>query len=311
MGILNTNTELYDKLKLTANLILNVYKEYREEDIAQTKHGKFGVRIDHKYEEVKEDSKWVINTTKYKTKTGGKIWKKRYYTIAMSGIYPGVGNEKILIVAFRGTQTGVEWMYNCDASKAWMYHDTKFGSAAITKKQKNKYMGNVHKGFYSIYNDIRKYLHLDVTNFLKKYDNQQIIICGHSLGGAIATLAALDVSKTHGVVPTLYTYGAPRVGNEEFKFNLENYVFVNRVAHAIDPVTGLPLKSKWHVHGGATRIEYPSKQKFNVKKNFKTHDLLHYQKLLLSPVYYQAFVSVPHKHAWSKKYRELGVEDIK
>lgn len=45
----------------------------------------------------------------------------------------------------------------------------------------------------------------------------QIYISGHSLGGAIATLAAYEVSRAHPdrhVV--LYTFGSPRVGNAQF-----------------------------------------------------------------------------------------------
>lgn len=53
----------------------------------------------------------------------------------------------------------------------------------------------------------------------------QVYITGHSLGGALAILAAFDLSllsAKQGVAISCYTYGAPRTGNHAFakKYNL-------------------------------------------------------------------------------------------
>lgn len=42
------------------------------------------------------------------------------------------------------------------------------------------------------------------------------MIAGHSLGGAIAALMAVDVARLGYKVDHFYTYGAPRIGNPEF-----------------------------------------------------------------------------------------------
>ena len=57
---------------------------------------------------------------------------------------------------------------------------------------------------------------------------------GHSLGAALATLAA----DRYGNVQGLYTYGSPRVGDRNFKedFNVNAYRFVNNS----DIVTKVP-----------------------------------------------------------------------
>lgn len=45
----------------------------------------------------------------------------------------------------------------------------------------------------------------------------RVLVTGHSLGGALAMLCALDVArKWHGVDLSCYTFGAPRVGNPIF-----------------------------------------------------------------------------------------------
>ncbi|KAF2706170.1 alpha/beta-hydrolase [Pleomassaria siparia CBS 279.74] len=69
----------------------------------------------------------------------------------------------------------------------------------------------------------------------------KVISTGHSLGGALATIAA-GVLRKQGVVTDLYTYGAPKVGKKAFADVLadgktgENF----RVTHLNDPVSRLP-----------------------------------------------------------------------
>jgi lipase (class 3) len=73
-----------------------------------------------------------------------------------------------------------------------------------------------------------------------------LTICGHSLGGALATLLALDVAAntTEPALksPTVYTYASPRTGDPSF-VNVYNHVVPNtlRIANRIDLVPKLPL----------------------------------------------------------------------
>ncbi len=91
--------------------------------------------------------------------------------------------------------------------------------------------GDVHVGFKDaldeIWEDLSSWVH-------KKKGNRKIITCGHSLGGALATLCAsrLDADKC-------YTYGSPRVGDREWvsKFTTKHY----RVVNNNDVVPKVPL----------------------------------------------------------------------
>ena len=74
--------------------------------------------------------------------------------------------------------------------------------------------------------------------------NFKIVVTGHSLGGAIAGLAAAEL-RNMGVggdgAVALYTYGAPRIGQKAVSDYITNQSGGNfRVTHADDPVPRLP-----------------------------------------------------------------------
>jgi hypothetical protein len=83
-------------------------------------------------------------------------------------------------------------------------------------------------GFYNCYNHLRHDFMVQITQVQQRYPHLPIYITGHSLGGAIATIAALDIalqitspkgllekSATLGQV-FLITAGSPRVGTAPF-----------------------------------------------------------------------------------------------
>ncbi|KAF8645887.1 hypothetical protein AX16_007545 [Volvariella volvacea WC 439] len=82
----------------------------------------------------------------------------------------------------------------------------------------------VHSGFLLAWNSIVVQILAIISEQLLLYPGYAIIATGHSLGGAVATLAAASLQ---GKFPEnqvrLYSYGAPRVGNQVFaqRFNEE------------------------------------------------------------------------------------------
>jgi triacylglycerol lipase len=85
--------------------------------------------------------------------------------------------------------------------------------------------GKVHKGFKTALDEVWEKEGL--RDYLKSKENPRrtFWITGHSLGAALATLAAQRYSQVRG----LYTYGSPRVGDRDFKqaLSVPTYRFVN------------------------------------------------------------------------------------
>ncbi|MEO6094991.1 MAG: hypothetical protein ABIW76_04700 [Fibrobacteria bacterium] len=99
-------------------------------------------------------------------------------------------------------------------------------------------IGNVHAGFYSVFKSIQKYID-DAT----KGDLEiPIILCGHSLGGAIANLIAAYLKKSGHAKVMLYTFGCPLVGDSVFSHHFTKIapIISYRFIHNQDAVTMIP-----------------------------------------------------------------------
>ncbi|MCZ6834271.1 MAG: lipase family protein, partial [Planctomycetota bacterium] len=104
--------------------------------------------------------------------------------------------------------------------------------------------GYVHRGFAEaldhVWDEIDSCLTVEVP------PDCPILYTGHSLGGALAILAA-----TRRRPDALYTFGAPRVGDVSFNHYLEGLPF-HRVVNDCDVVAMVPTPGPllWFKHGG-------------------------------------------------------------
>lgn len=111
----------------------------------------------------------------------------------------------------------------------------------------------VHSGFYGTYSKIRDLVRTRMDALIAKHSTAPILITGHSLGGALAVLAAVDIKPRHpSAIIRLYTFGQPRVGDTKFAnyvMNLfpESYI---RVTHSDDTVVHSPALIAGFKHGG-------------------------------------------------------------
>lgn len=110
----------------------------------------------------------------------------------------------------------------------------------------------VHAGFLSSWQSTRDTILPSLLDAATTHPNYTIHLVGHSLGGAVSLLAALDL-RARGFTPVVTTFGEPRVGNDAFVNYLGGIHWEDtyrRVTHTADPVPLLPpLGMGYRSHG--------------------------------------------------------------
>jgi triacylglycerol lipase len=149
-------------------------------------------------------------------------------------------NERAMILAFRGTEKNIrDWMTDADIQLV------------------NGPGGRVHDGFQCGLNAVWRYL----WNFIDVRRGQRSLwITGHSLGAALATLAAAKLRLEKSTpVDGLYTFGSPRVGNEEFCQKLEQDLGerIFRFVNNNDVVPRVPFRLMNYRHVGTFKYFNP------------------------------------------------------
>ncbi|GAB4427461.1 MAG: hypothetical protein Kow0031_07490 [Anaerolineae bacterium] len=115
----------------------------------------------------------------------------------------------------------------------------------------------VHMGFTQAYTSVRD----AVLNAAKNTKHKHIITTGHSLGGALATLAAMDIKlNVPGKEVSCYTLGSPKVGNPAFAAAYNKLVpDTHRIVNDADVVPTIPPLGYEHVgelvHLGANVVD--------------------------------------------------------
>ena len=153
-----------------------------------------------------------------------------------------------VVVAIRGTEGVLEWLMNAH------FIPVSFPFLAA---------GRTEQGFTNFYStlrtgpDVAQPRVIDALRSLIAGGTVQTLrITGHSLGAALATLLAIDVSGNDVFAsPTVYTFASPRVGDKVFAGTYDNLVPDSwRVSNHNDIVPHLPPLLAGYVHVDA---EFP------------------------------------------------------
>lgn len=177
--------------------------------------------------------------------------------------------EGAIIVAFRGTYSIANTIVDLSTvPQAYVpYPSPDDGGEAPEKPSHECTNCTVHSGFLSTWQDAREDVIPKLVELHKQHPDYPIHLVGHSLGGAIACLAALELKVSLGIDDVIVTtFGEPRLGNHalvkfvndvfelEESSDLESRTY-RRVTHTGDPVPLLP-PGEWGYksHGGEIHI---------------------------------------------------------
>jgi len=143
---------------------------------------------------------------------------------------------KTIYVVWRGSESKKDFQNDASIDKVSFLNDGE----------------KVHIGFKycweSVLGDTYDAIDTAIENLQDK--TKDIVVCGHSLGGAVATLYAYSIKKhyPHYNVSST-TIGSPRVGNKTFKENYDKSdIDTLRIVHNNDLVTHTPYIRFYHVN---------------------------------------------------------------
>jgi hypothetical protein len=146
---------------------------------------------------------------------------------------------EFLLIAFRGTEDVRNWLTDLDCLQTG-YPAADYGAS------------RVHAGFWRAWQSVRRRLWEWFSTSMPDGSSSKVFLTGHSLGGALAMLAARELWRERQLLPVTYTFGQPRVGNAAFAqgFDLALRALTFRVVYADDIVPRVPWLLGSYRHAG-------------------------------------------------------------
>jgi triacylglycerol lipase len=157
------------------------------------------------------------------------------------------GDPTTAVVALRGTESTVEW-----------WDDFQWDLVPFTQIPSG---GKVAQGFYDIYDSIGTMapgqegmsapsaVAADVAQAATSGPaagidpgSLPLVVTGHSLGGALATLLVMDLNATTALLPQAWTFASPKVGDATFAARYAGLSTVSwRIYNQVDIVPYFPV----------------------------------------------------------------------
>ena len=144
-----------------------------------------------------------------------------------------VEHKEYLCMVFRGTDELKDWLDNINA----------FSTKEL--------FGEFHRGFWNSVEDVWEPIYEKYQDF-KKEKKRPLFITGHSLGGAMATIAAAKLVHEDKPFAGVYTFGQPRTMTRDTSliFNSECGSRFFRFHNNNDFVTRVPARLMGYSHVG-------------------------------------------------------------
>ena len=155
------------------------------------------------------------------------------------------------VSAVLGYEISVERIYDKDGTQAFLVSTNDYLALVFRGTEANSFTdiktdldavitqcpsgGRVHSGFSKAFDLVGAAIQSDLDQ--AKYSDKPLIIAGHSLGAALATIACKRLTHKGGIA-ACYTFGSPRVVDEEWTYTVKTPIY--RVVNAVDCVTMMP-----------------------------------------------------------------------
>ena len=246
-----------EAVNIAAGLCIGIYDPQQAPEIAYLRDYGWEI-VPVKLQDGKVDSSFVV------AKSRDKIHDLDFY-----------------VVGFRGTANKKDWKINLETEQV-PYGGTnlqEFIDFANNTKG-DEHVPMVHKGFNEYVNTVLSATMQDGSSTKKFIDEikpnpkVRVLLTGHSLGGAVATLAAerlvsMGIEKWR--VPVI-TFGAPAIGNKAFAEAYGDKILLWRITNTADPIPG----SLQTFFGGYKQFGKQYKYSVSPKLATQQHDMAMY-----------------------------------
>ena len=155
--------------------------------------------------------------------------------------------KRIFLVTFRGSANKKDWSINLKTNRVNYGGSTLAEMDALAKESLRKSEPAVHSGFNTYVDTVLRTSVLDDKGQLRgafkavaERADALMVLSGHSLGGAAATLLGqrlLDLGMPAERL-CVVTFGAPAIGNEAFAVQYGSRLRLLRITNTADPVPG-------------------------------------------------------------------------
>ena len=166
-------------------------------------------------------------------------------------------DKNTLLIAFKGTNNATDLIADLGIMDKIRGGGTDFKEGS----------GKVHSGFYKT----MKGMKTEIDDIIRKFPDAEIIVTGHSLGGAVAELYGQTLEEDN---VEIISIGAPQVGDQEFKKGYSKPL--SRIVHHADIVTAGNF-GYVHPSNKVYEVGLSSDSSFS---SLKFHGLDQYEKLI-------------------------------
>lgn len=151
-----------------------------------------------------------------------------------------------IVISFEGSTNNIgDWLSNFDP---YPLDDESYVKKHIGG-------GTIHDGFYNAWAKFKEWVTIVISEYVSKSKIKDIIVTGHSRGGALAELCARHLAKNMKLSCSCITFGCPAPGNKAYRDEFRSLpINGTRVVNGWDIVTFVPPHVLGFRHGCANKV---------------------------------------------------------